>query len=168
MWLEQHSQPGVSVKAVPWEMHPPPTSEYGVLHSLPQRLWNQLCFDSRALHLLDHSWSLLVNMWLSGLAAQYHPVLLSLVLNCWCASHWLSVFEMMIKTKLKIPWSSHAASCCFHLLPLIVTGLGRLPFPAPGSGPVHNSTWHVAHQIARLAFCRPQCGLEKVKVSGWK
>lgn len=92
----------------------------------------------------------------------------SLVLNCWCASHWLLIFEMKIKTKLKIPWSSHATSWCFHLLPLIVIGLGRLPFPAPGSGPVHNSPWHVAHQITRLAFCRPQCGLEKVKVSGWK
>lgn len=34
--------------------------------------------------------------------------------------------------------------------------------------PVHNSLWPIAHQITRLALCRQQCVLEKVKVSGWK
>lgn len=65
-------------------------------------------------------------------------------------------------------WSSSANSWFFHSLPLIAIGLGRLPFPAPSCGPVHNSPWPVAHQIARLALCRQQCVLEKVKVSGWK
>lgn len=98
MWLEQHNQLEVSGKVVPWEPPPPLPS-----HQCPLRPTNQLCFNSRALCLLAHSWSLLVIMWPASLvkSASSWPVqfLSSLVLKCWCAPHWLSVFWNEDKNK---------------------------------------------------------------------